>query len=544
MEGGGGPDDYMVLEKLGEGSFGKVYKAVENGTGRTVAVKVVPIEQDTGEVAREIEMLKTCNSSNIVRYYSSFTRGSELWIVMEFCAGSSLGDIMEARSRCLTEVQISAVLAGTLAGLAYLHDLNKIHRDIKAGNLLLTDKGQVKLADFGVSAQLNTSISRRGTVIGTPFWMAPEVISSAGPEAGYNSKADIWSLGITAIELAEGQPPNASLHPMRAIFLIPTKPPPHLTEPDKWSSEFNDFVRKCLAKDASERPSASELLSHPFITTVASAASGSAGSAESAREAALQALMDSAAEALVVWRKKTAEQLGQASSAELQHATPLGEGRPIKRGDTQEFDLSAIRDAARRMGDDSELGDLRGAGGGTMFIKDGASAPVAIGSEDVSYGTMIVKDRQQPAPLDAPSDTGIPGGGGGTVIFRPAAGDGGGGGTMVFNNSAASAPVPGFMRQFQSSNNVGGGGASSRGGAVGSNNGFGAAAGGVDKEDLGSEASNKARHKYDFTHLNVKEIDEELAALDANLERDMAKLRRQYEKRERALRQAREGKSK
>lgn len=182
--------------------------------------------------------------------------------------------------------------------------------------------------------------------------------------------------------------------------------------------------------------------------------------------------------------------------------------QPIKRGDTQEFDLSAIRDAARRMGDDSELGDLRGAGGGTMFIKDGASAPVAIGSEDVSYGTMIVKDRQQPAPLDAPSDTGIPGGGGGTVIFRPAAGDGGGGGTMVFNNSAASAPVPGFMRQFQSSNNVGGGGASSRGGAVGSNNGFGAAAGGVDKEDLGSEASNKARHKYDFTHLNVKEIDE------------------------------------
>eukprot|EP00967_Tisochrysis_lutea_P057673 scaffold73168_cov30-Tisochrysis_lutea.AAC.3 len=127
---------------------------------------------------------------------------------------------------------------------------------------------------------------------------------------------------------------------MRAIFLIPTKPPPHLTEPDKWSSEFNDFVRKCLAKDASERPSASELLSHPFITTVASAASGSAGSAESAREAALQALMDSAAEALVVWRKKTAEQLGQASSAELQHATPLGEGRVSR--------LPKLRCTARR----------------------------------------------------------------------------------------------------------------------------------------------------------------------------------------------------
>jgi serine/threonine kinase 3 len=149
-----GPENYTLQEKLGEGSFGKVYKALEIPTGRTVAVKIVPVEQDTGEVAREIEMLKTCNSANIVRYYNSFTRGSELWIVMEFCAGSSLGDIMEARSRCLTEGQIAAVLAGTLAGLAYLHDLNKIHRDIKAGNLLLTDKGQVKLADFGVSAQV------------------------------------------------------------------------------------------------------------------------------------------------------------------------------------------------------------------------------------------------------------------------------------------------------------------------------------------------------------------------------------------------------
>jgi serine/threonine kinase 3 len=156
----GGPEDYTLQEKLGEGSFGKVYKALEISTGRTVAVKIVPIEQDTGEVAREIEMLKTCNSANIVRYYNSFTRGSELWIVMEFCAGSSLGDIMEARSRCLTEAQIAAVLAGTLAGLAYLHDLNKIHRDIKAGNLLLTDKGQVKLADFGVSAQARSNPPR------------------------------------------------------------------------------------------------------------------------------------------------------------------------------------------------------------------------------------------------------------------------------------------------------------------------------------------------------------------------------------------------
>ena len=320
----GGIEGYQLQEKLGEGSFGKVYKALEIKTGRAVAVKVVPVEQDTGEVAREIEMLKACASDNIVRYYSSFTRGSELWIVMEFCAGSSLCDVMEARSRCLTERQIGAVLAETLAGLSYLHSLNKIHRDIKAGNLLLTEDGTVKLADFGVSAQLNTSISRRGTVIGTPFWMAPEVISSPGPEAGYNSKADVWSLGITAIELAEGSPPNSNLHPMRAIFLIPTQPPPQLAEPEKWSAAFRDFVGRCLTKEVEKRPTATELLQHAFIREGRKAVSG----------AVLKQLMESASEALAAWRKQALEASGS-----------LEEDEPgtLKRGDTQEFDMDAIR---------------------------------------------------------------------------------------------------------------------------------------------------------------------------------------------------------
>ena len=156
---------------------------------------------------------------------------------MEYCS-SSLADILEAQGRCFTEVQIGAVLAGTIEGLRYLHGLNQIHRDVKAGNLLLSARGVIKLADFGVSARLGHTLSRRGTVIGTPFWMAPEVISG-GPESGYNSKADVWSLGITAIELAEGRPPNSDMHPMRAIFQIPTQPPPRLQKPDAWSRDFN-----------------------------------------------------------------------------------------------------------------------------------------------------------------------------------------------------------------------------------------------------------------------------------------------------------------
>lgn len=178
---------WELKEKLGEGSFGKVFKAQHRDTAELAAVKIVPAETDTGEVAREIKTLKECISTNIVRYYDSFTLDHELWIIMEFCAGSSLSDIMEARKRCLTEAQIAAAVAGTIEGLRYLHGRNLIHRDVKAGNLLLSDQGIIKLADFGVVAQLHSTMSKRGTVIGTPFWMAPEVISG-GPEAGYNTK--------------------------------------------------------------------------------------------------------------------------------------------------------------------------------------------------------------------------------------------------------------------------------------------------------------------------------------------------------------------
>eukprot|EP00824_Muranothrix_gubernata_P024162 TRINITY_DN6918_c0_g1_i2.p1 TRINITY_DN6918_c0_g1~~TRINITY_DN6918_c0_g1_i2.p1 ORF type:complete len:379 (-),score=80.67 TRINITY_DN6918_c0_g1_i2:42-1178(-) len=182
-------------------------------------------------------------------------------IVMELCGAGSVGDLMKATDAPLEEEQISATLQATLKALSYLHSYKKIHRDVKAGNILLTNKGEAKLADFGVSTGYST-LTKRKTIIGTPFWMAPEVIQ----EAEHDSKADIWSLGITAIELAETVPPHSDVHPMRAIFMIPSRPPPILSTPDDWSEEFRDFIAACLVKDPSKRPSAEVLLNHPFVT--------------------------------------------------------------------------------------------------------------------------------------------------------------------------------------------------------------------------------------------------------------------------------------
>lgn len=173
-----------------------------------------------------------------------------------------MADLLSHCKKPLTETQIAVVARDILKGLDYLHKMRKIHRDVKAGNILLTTKGDIKLADFGVSGQLSDTMAKRLTLIGTPFWMAPEVIQ----ETGYDVKADIWSLGITAIEMAESKPPYADIHPMRAIFLIPSRPPPTLSKPDNYSEDFRDFIAKCLTKKPDDRPSASELLKHPFIT--------------------------------------------------------------------------------------------------------------------------------------------------------------------------------------------------------------------------------------------------------------------------------------
>lgn len=252
---------FDIICKLGEGSYGSVYKALHKDSGQVLAIKQVPVDTDLQEIIKEISIMQQCDSPYIVKYYGSYFKNTDLWIVMEYCGAGSVSDMMRLRKKTLSEDEIATILSDTLKGLEYLHLRRKIHRDIKAGNILLNSEGHAKLADFGVAGQLTDTMAKRNTVIGTPFWMAPEVIQ----EIGYDCVADIWSLGITALEMAEGKPPYGDIHPMRAIFMIPTKPPPSFREPDRWTSEFIDFVSVCLIKNPKERATASDLLKHVFI---------------------------------------------------------------------------------------------------------------------------------------------------------------------------------------------------------------------------------------------------------------------------------------
>jgi serine/threonine protein kinase len=256
------PDDvFDIICKIGRGSYGCVYKARHKSTGELLAIKQVPIESDLEELIKEISIMQQCDSPFIVRYFGSYFKNSDLWIVMEYCGAGSVSDIMRLRNKTLTEEEIGSVFSSALKGLEYLHQRKKIHRDIKAGNILLNNDGHAKLADFGVAGQLTDTMAKRNTVIGTPYWMAPEVIQ----EIGYDCKADIWSLGITALEMAEGKPPYGDIHPMRAIFMIPTKPPPSFRNPNRWSTAFTEFVTRCLVKNPIRRSTAAELLNSDFI---------------------------------------------------------------------------------------------------------------------------------------------------------------------------------------------------------------------------------------------------------------------------------------
>lgn len=254
---------FQIVAKLGEGSYGSVFKGLDKRDGGAVAIKVLEVEsEEKSDLQKEIEILQECDSPWIVSYKGTYETDGNVWIVMEYCGAGSLCDLMAICDKTLVEDEIAAVMTMSMHGLKYLHANRKIHRDIKSGNILLTHQGECKLADFGVSAQLTTISAKRKTVIGTPYWMAPEVLQSSA----YDFKADIWSMGITAIELAVGEPPHANVHPMRAIFMIPTSEPPKLPDPQNWTDEFNDFLRVCLQKDPAKRPSAADLIdNHPFL---------------------------------------------------------------------------------------------------------------------------------------------------------------------------------------------------------------------------------------------------------------------------------------
>ncbi|XP_033637348.1 serine/threonine-protein kinase mig-15-like isoform X2 [Asterias rubens] len=265
---------FDLMEVVGNGTYGQVYKGRHVKTGQLAAIKVMDVtEEEEEEIKLEINVLKKySHHRNIATYYGAFIKkglrntDDQLWLVMEFCGAGSVTDLVKAtKGNALKEEWIAYICREILRGLSHLHANHVIHRDIKGQNVLLTEDAEVKLVDFGVSAQLDKTIGRRNTFIGTPYWMAPEVIAcDENPDATYDNRSDLWSLGITALEMAEGQPPLCDMHPMRALFLIPRNPPPRMKS-KKWSKKFSNFCEKCLVKNYHDRPNTQQLLKHPYI---------------------------------------------------------------------------------------------------------------------------------------------------------------------------------------------------------------------------------------------------------------------------------------
>jgi hypothetical protein len=257
---------YDQMTKIGEGAAGEVFRAVDRATGAEVAVKVMKHTKDTDKLmANEIAIMKSSRHDNIVTYFDSYLVEQKLWVVMEFMGGGCLTDVLEAFESGvrMTETQMAFCARETLRALAFIHSQHRIHRDIKSDNMLVGSYGSIKLADFGYSAQLTQKKAKRNTVVGTPYWMAPELIRGHD----YGCKVDVWSTGILVMEMGEGEPPYMDFPPLRALFLITTKGIPKLKE-DTWSPNLFAFLQQCLEKEVDQRPEAEALLRHPWLENV------------------------------------------------------------------------------------------------------------------------------------------------------------------------------------------------------------------------------------------------------------------------------------
>ncbi|KYN32684.1 STE20-like serine/threonine-protein kinase [Trachymyrmex septentrionalis] len=264
------PEEFWeMVGELGDGAFGKVYKAQHKQSNQLAAAKMCALEgeDDLSDFMIEIDILSECKHPNIVELHEAYFIEGKLWMLIEYCDGGAVDSIMVELEKALTEMQIAYICQHMTLGLTFLHKSKVVHRDLKAGNVLLTMAGGVKIADFGVSAKNKHTLQKHDTFIGTPYWMAPEVVlCETFRDNPYDFKVDIWSLGITLIEFAQMEPPNHEMSPMRVLLKIQKGDPPKLDQPGKWSKEFNDFIAKALIKDPTSRPTADDLLKHPFIS--------------------------------------------------------------------------------------------------------------------------------------------------------------------------------------------------------------------------------------------------------------------------------------